>query len=168
MTESAGASKTGRIPWILIGLLLLGTVFGGLLWLRSHRYRVYVTETLDRTEAHPWTRSQLSPVDCVHTGFEWLSACPGMKDFCRRGFRRWVETCMASQDRTAWCAAHDRPWGRTSFGKTECERLKAQTADTPIGLAVKNHCTHGYLVIATHCQRLATADPQAVAPDSRQ
>jgi hypothetical protein len=156
MDERQAIARRGakRVAFGLVAVLLVGAVpFGWSVYREYRAFRDYARETLDEpSEPPPWKSAGYDPEACVGAGLEWLAACPGYEEFCRRAMPRVIEGCLEAADRSAWCAEHHDELLRTSFGYPECERW-VEEGQLPDHRYARQRCAMAYRTAAEWCLR---------------
>ena len=149
---SGPRSGTGRLALKVVAAFLLLTIPLGWAVFREHAaFHEYVRTTLDEPATPPpWRSGNYDGEACVGAGLDWLAACQGYEEFCRRAMPRVIEECLAAGDRTVFCSDHRDELLRTTFGYEQCaERVAGgQVSDDRFG---RQSCALAYRTAAEWC-----------------
>jgi hypothetical protein len=157
--EDGRRRGTRRVALLVLGAFLaLAIPLGWSIFREFRAFRDYVRTTLDEPEAPPPWLSGYEAEACVGAGLDWLAACQGYEEFCRRAMPRVITGCLESADRALWCGDHHDELLRTTFGYAQCEErvVAGQVPDNRYG---RQRCALAYRTAAEWC--LAHAAPQA-------
>lgn len=129
----------------------------------SAAFSEYRRSTLQDPEAPPrWDREVVDVDGCVDEGITWLRGCEGIQSWCEAELPVVVETCLASQDRAAYCAEVGDEVLSTRFGFEACKLRREAITDKYAARHHKKACAAAYRAVAHHCERAAgTRAPRA-------
>jgi hypothetical protein len=144
--------STKRLLLVLGGAMaVLCVVFGGAI-VRQHRaFTEYHRVTVEAATL-PWETATMEPDECVRFAVDWAMECPGLGTWCENEAPRLVGRCMASRDRTAYCAALGDAPARTDFGYAECATLRVPLDGRHAQKAHKKFCASAYRAVAQTCK----------------
>lgn len=143
-----GARRVALI--VLLGFLALTVPLGWSVFREHRAFRDYVRTTLDEPASPPPWLDGYEPEACVGAGLEWLAACQGYEEFCRRAMPRVITGCLAAADRSLWCNDHREELLRTTFGYAQCE-ARAAAGQVPDNRYGRQRCALAYRTAAEWC-----------------
>ena len=142
---------TRRVALIVLAAFLALAVPLGWSIFREHRaFRDYVRATIDEPATPPPWLSGYEAEACVGAGLDWLAACQGYEEFCRRAMPRVIHGCLASADRSLWCNDHRDELLRTTFGYAQCDE-RAAAGQVPDNRYGRQRCALAYRSAAEWC-----------------
>ena len=151
---------------IIGGIVLLLTIVFSITITRHHgTYRGYRTETLgEEDQDAPWQRRAFGVEECAAYVIDWTMECPGIAPWCQAEVAVVMESCLASQDRAAYCSAVGDTILSTRFGYDACKAARIERFGPHDGCQdretesdryacrhFKKYCAGAYRAIASHC-----------------
>lgn len=134
------------------GTSVLCVIFGATI-VRQHRaFSEYRRATLE-SGPMPWETAAMEPAACVGVAVEWAMACPGLGTWCENEAPRLVTNCMASRDRTEYCAEVGDAPARTDFGFDACVQMRETVGGRQAQRSHKKFCAAAYRAVAEACRR---------------
>jgi hypothetical protein len=147
--------RAGVRVLVVIGVTLavLMVVFGQATAKSYDEFEAYKRATLDDPANPPaWETEALTVEQCVDEVLEWVEACPGVSSWCESTLPDVTNTCLQSQDRSAYCEQVGDAVLSTRFGFEECSARYDQIEGRYTRRYAKKHCSLIFRVIAGHCQ----------------
>jgi hypothetical protein len=150
-----------RVVLVVVGVLGVLTVpFVRTTMSSSAAFSEYRRATLHDPASPPrWAREQVDPDGCIDEGIAWLRGCEGIQSWCEAELPVVVEMCLASQDRTPYCADVGDQIMSTRFGFEACKARREGIADKYAARHHKKACAAAYRAVARHCER-QSREPQ--------
>ncbi|MEM9692530.1 MAG: hypothetical protein AAGA56_08300, partial [Myxococcota bacterium] len=136
---------------IIGGLLLVAVPFGWSVYSGYRNFKDYAVSTIDqRATPFPWEGKEFDVEACVSEGLNWIKACPGYEEFCRRGLPTYIGMCMESAGHDDWCSRNLQETMRTTFGYQSCQR-RIQEGVLDNMRKDKHRCAEAYEAAARWC-----------------
>ena len=142
----------GLLLGIGAALVVLSAVFGWRTLQQRAEYRQYKAQTVDDAEL-PWAQGEVDVDTCVQWTTGWGMECSGMESWCLGETPRLTLACLASSDRSAFCAEAGDAVKSTHFGYAECEAMREGVQGRHLQRAHKKYCAAVYRAVAEHCRQ---------------